>query len=124
MSATQLNASYQDSETPDQNLLRGAKSIADKIDVGLILLSVTEDDLIRIGPILDANKNLEKPNIKISVYKNRRGSYKGVYLWANANLSTCRIQPQFVTTWRYELVGVEDIKIIVDEENESPPWEL
>ena len=31
MSATQLNASYQDSETPDQNLLRGAKSIADKI---------------------------------------------------------------------------------------------
>ena len=29
MSATQLNADYQDSETPDQNLLRGAKSIAD-----------------------------------------------------------------------------------------------
>ena len=29
MSATQLNSSYQDSETPDQNLLRGAKSIAD-----------------------------------------------------------------------------------------------
>ena len=32
MSATQLNGSYQDSETPDQNLLRGAKAIADKID--------------------------------------------------------------------------------------------
>lgn len=31
MSATQLNASYQESETPDQNLLRGAKSIADEL---------------------------------------------------------------------------------------------
>ena len=29
MSATQLNANYQEAETPDQNLLRGAKSIAD-----------------------------------------------------------------------------------------------
>ena len=29
MSATQLNGTYKDSETPDQNLLRGAKSIAD-----------------------------------------------------------------------------------------------
>lgn len=29
MSATQLNADYQTSETPDQNLLRGAKAIAD-----------------------------------------------------------------------------------------------
>ena len=30
MSATQLNGDYQDSKTPDQNLLRGAKAIADK----------------------------------------------------------------------------------------------
>ena len=29
MSATQLNGSYQESQTPDQNLLRGAKAIAD-----------------------------------------------------------------------------------------------
>ena len=29
MSATQLNSDYQDSKTPDQNLLRGAKAIAD-----------------------------------------------------------------------------------------------
>ena len=29
LSATQLNGTYEASETPDQNLLRGAKSIAD-----------------------------------------------------------------------------------------------
>ena len=45
MTATQLNADYQESETPDQNLLRGAKSIADKIDVGIIMLEVTKKDL-------------------------------------------------------------------------------
>ncbi len=32
-SATQLNGDYVESDTPDQNLLRGAKAIADKIDV-------------------------------------------------------------------------------------------
>lgn len=121
MSATQLNSDYKDSETPDQNLLRGAKSIADRIDVGLILLNATDDDLIKIEPILEANPRFERPNLKLSVYKNRRGAYKGVYLWCSANLGTCRIQPQFCTNWRHELIGIEDIKVIVDEG--PAPWE-
>ena len=37
MSATQLNSDYQESETPDQNLLRGAKSIADWTKFYIIL---------------------------------------------------------------------------------------
>lgn len=115
MSATQLNADYQNSETPDQNLLRGAKSIADRIDVGMILLSVTDEDLVKLDPILDSNKNLLRPNLKLSVYKNRRGSYKGVYLWCSADLGTCRILPQFCTNWRHEMVSIEDIRVIVDE---------
>ena len=44
MSATQLNGDYKDAKVPDQNLLRGAKSIADKIDMGSILLGVTDED--------------------------------------------------------------------------------
>ena len=35
LTATQLNSSYQDAEEPDQNLLRGAKSIADVAQSGL-----------------------------------------------------------------------------------------
>lgn len=121
MSATQLNASYQDSETPDQNLLRGAKSIADRADVGLILLSVTNEDLAKLEPILASNPNFKAPNVKMSVYKNRRGSYKGIYLWCNADLGTCRIHPQFATTWHHEMIGIEDIKVIV--EDDPAPWE-
>lgn len=115
MSATQLNADYTTSETPDQNLLRGAKAIADKIDYGSILLNTTKDDIEALDSILQANV-FDKPTIKMSVYKNRRGRYKGVYLWCKADLGTCRIQPMFCTTWNYELVNVDDIKILVEEE--------
>lgn len=115
MSATQLNGDYKDSETPDQNLLRGAKSIADRADVGMILLGVTDEDLTKIEPILDSNKNLQRPNIKLSIYKNRRGRYKGCFLWCAADLGTCRIHPQFCTNWRFEMQSIEDIKVIIDD---------
>lgn len=122
MSATQLNADYKDSDTPDQNLLRGAKSIADRADVGLILLSVTDDDLIKLDEIFKANGNFQTPTLKLSVYKNRRGAYKGVYLWCTADLGTCRIQPQFCTDWHHKLINIENARIIV-EEDEPAPWE-
>jgi replicative DNA helicase len=116
MSATQLNGEYQNSETPDQNLLRGAKSIADKIDYGSILLGVKDEDLVRLDKILATNV-FEKPTIKISVYKNRRGRYKGIYLWCKADLGCCRIQPMFCTTYDYEMVSIDDIKIVLEEDS-------
>ena len=116
MSATQLNGDYQTSETPDQNLLRGAKSIADKIDYGSILLSVKDEDLVKLDKILCTNV-FEKPTIKISVYKNRRGRYKGIYLWCKADLGCCRIQPMFCTSYDYEMISIDDIKIILEEDS-------
>ena len=113
MSATQLNGDYQDAKTPDQNLLRGAKSIADKIDYGTILLSVKEEDIDALDSILASNI-FEKPTIKMSVYKNRRGRYKGIIMWCKADLGTCRIQPMFCTTYDYELINMDDVKIIVE----------
>lgn len=117
MSATQLNAAYQDSDTPDQNLLRGAKSIADKIDAGLIMLSVTDKDKESLASIISKNPHWDSPAIKISVYKNRRGKYKGVYLWCKANLGTCRVQPIFVTNYQYELQTIDNIKIEFRDDN-------
>jgi replicative DNA helicase len=116
MSATQLNGEYQNSETPDQNLLRGAKSIADKIDYGSILLGVKDEDLVKLDKILATNV-FERPTIKISVYKNRRGRYKGIYLWCKADLGCCRIQPMFCTTYDYEMVSIDDIKIVLEEDS-------
>ena len=116
MSATQLNGEYQDSETPDQNLLRGAKSIADKIDYGSILLPVKENDIKKLESILATNI-FDKPTIKMSVYKNRRGRYKGIYLWCKADLGSCRINPMFATDYSYELIQMTDIQIKLKEES-------
>jgi hypothetical protein len=116
MSATQLNGDYQTSETPDQNLLRGAKSIADKIYYGSILLGVKDEDLVKLDKILATNV-FERPTIKISVYKNRRGRYKGIYLWCKADLGCCRIQPMFCTTYDYEMISIDDIKIVLEEDS-------
>ena len=117
-SATQLNGDWKDVEIPDQNLLRGAKAIADKIDYGAILLNTTDKDLEALQQILGSNL-FSTPNIKLSVYKNRRGRYKGIYLWCKADLGCCRIDPMFATTYDYNIINIDDIKIIVGDDNES-----
>ena len=116
MSATQLNGDYQESKTPDQNLLRGAKAIADKIDYGSILLGVKDDDLVALENILSSNI-FERPTIKMSIYKNRRGRYKGVILWCKADHGCCRIKPMFCTTYDYEMVSIDDVRIRIDEDS-------
>ena len=114
LSSTQLNGQYTDAETPDQNLLRGAKAIADKIDWGAIMLPVKSEDIEALGKILTSNV-FNKPNIKMSVYKNRRGRYKGIYLWCDADLGTCRVKPMFATTYDYEIISINDLKILTEE---------
>jgi hypothetical protein len=119
ISATQLNGQFADAETPDQNLLRGAKAIADKIDLGAILLGVKNEDLIALEPILRSG-TFDIPTIKMSIYKNRRGQYKGVYLWCKADLGCCRVKPMFCTNYNYEIVAIDDIQIqFADDDRQS-----
>lgn len=100
-------------------MLRGAKAIADKIDYGSILLPVKEVDLAALENVLAKNPNFSTPNIKLSIYKNRRGRYKSVILWCKADLGTCRIQPMFLTDFMYELQSIEDIKVMTQEEESA-----
>lgn len=111
LSSTQLNASYVDATEPDQNLLRGAKSIADKIDSGWHILSVTNDDLAALA--IDEN-DPNRPTHKLAFYKNRRGKYKSVYLWCRANLSQCKLFPAFATTYDYKPIKMDKTKVAVD----------
>ena len=113
MTSTQLNADYREAQVYDQNLLRGAKSIADKIDFGAIMLQTSKEDKLALKQIL-AQKNLPEPGIKMSIYKNRRGQYKDILLWCDAKRSTCRIIPMFATDYNYQLVDLPDVKIRID----------
>ncbi len=112
MSATQLNADYVSAQQYDQNLLRGAKAIADKIDCGMIMLQTSQDDREALKEIVNS-MGLEMPDIKVSVYKNRRGRYKDILLWCKSNRGICRIDPIFATNYNYELIDIEDLKIKV-----------
>lgn len=114
MSSTQLNAAYTDSDTPDQNLLRGSKAIADRIDLGGILLDATKEDTEKISLFCKKN-NLEVPNVKLSVYKNRQGKYKGIYLWIVADKGTCRFNVIFATDWAYNIIDMPNLKIKIAE---------
>ena len=114
LTGTQLSAEWRDSKTPDQNLLRGAKAIADKIDLGSHILPVSDEDLQSLQDVL--NHFPQTPNAKISIYKNRRGAYKGIYLWCNADLGTCRVKPMFATDWNYNLISIDDMRIELEEE--------
>ena len=88
------------------------------IDLGMHILPPSQKDLENLETILAAN-TFDKPNVKLSVYKNRRGRYKGVYLWCKADLGICRIKPMFCTTWDYEIQSIEDLKIFTKEEEEG-----
>jgi replicative DNA helicase len=118
LTATQLNADYVTAQQYDQNLLRGAKAIADKIDCGMIMLEVSQEDITALEPLLK-KEGFETPVIKISVYKNRRGRYKSVLLWCKANRGTCRIEPMFMTNYQYQFMPIEDLKIKVKPKQEE-----
>lgn len=102
MSSTQLNGDWKQAKTFDQNLLRGSKSIADKIDAGTILLDATQEDLEKLAPI--TSKLGVVPNVKMSVYKNRGNKYNNLLVWYRANKGTARFIPLFCTTYNFELI--------------------
>ena len=110
--ATQLNAEYRTAQVYDQNLLRGAKSIADKIDLGMIMLNASQDDLEALKPLVE-QQGYPIPDTKISIYKNRRGKYKDVLLWCTSNKATCKIEPKFVTDYTYSVIDIPALEIQV-----------
>ena len=115
LSSTQLNGDYVESKTFDQNLLRGAKAIADKVDAGMILLPVTDQDRESLKPFCDKN-GFPMPTLKISIYKNRRGRYNHIFLWCNPDLGICRMNVMFVTSYFYDPIEMEDLIINIKSE--------
>lgn len=101
-SSTQLSAQFKQEKYPDQTLLAGAKAIANKVDFGEILLDMTPEDCDDIAPL--ARQIGEMPNIKCSVYKNRRGKTNRVFLWMKADKGTCRYRTLFVTDYNLNLI--------------------
>lgn len=112
LSSTQLNGDWINQKEVNQNLLRGAKSIADKIDIGSIIMPLRDFELVEIEPICK-KLGYSVPNIGLHFYKNRANKYKNIIIWCKNELDTCKIKPIFVTDSNYKLIDVKDTEIEV-----------
>lgn len=74
------------------------------------MLQTSQEDKEALKPVLLRN-GWPEPDIKISVYKNRRGQYKDILLWCKSDRGTCRIEPVFITNYQYQVQEVEDLQI-------------
>lgn len=82
--------------------------MADKLDLGYIVLPVSEADKLGIETIVARNKGfLPDPNLVFHIYKNRRGKLNHVRLFVYFDYSTCRTTDLFVTDNKYNLIDVE-----------------
>nr|DAO69189.1 MAG TPA: replicative helicase [Caudoviricetes sp.] len=112
-SSTQLNNSFKQEKILDQGMLAGAKSIANRIDYGSIMVDMVPDDYEDLAGLLESHPELGVPNIKLSIYKNRRGKINRVICWQRADKGTSRYKTLFVTDYNLNLIDVyENGKVV------------
>ena len=130
---TQTNNDYKNEANRDSSVIRGAKSMADKVDVGGIVSKPTEKEERNLKIIDDnfLNQNndgrtmIRTPNIQkvcVSIYKNRGGEYKDIKIWLNIDYSTMRVHDLYVTDSQIQniVTGLEKKNYIyLDKENNS-----
>lgn len=110
-SATQVNAlgiSDDDLEFKDEKCIRGAKSIADKCDMGYVMTRISDkawntlrSDLqpaVRDGTIpREYIEDQNRPTHVLDIYKMRRGRYKMIRIWTHLHLGTGFRKDLFIT---------------------------
>ena len=118
--ASQLSGDYKNAKDLDASYLRSAKSLADKVDVGCILMPVREID----QPIIDSYcaRGFElAPNFVINIYKVRAGTYQNIKLYGYFDRGVCQWTDCFVTDAKGVILPIEDtnIEILLDSTKEE-----
>lgn len=112
-SSTQANDDWKNQKNPDQSVIRGAKAIADKVDIGYVMLEPTERDKEAIHAIMASNGMAfaKEPNMVYHIYKVRRGKINHVKLFLYFDFATLRTTDLFVTDRDYNLVNVDNVNV-------------
>lgn len=120
--STQANGDWKNNDMVDQSVIRGAKGMADKVDVGLVALPPSAKDREGIAHILQKGFTKE-PNLVYHVYKVRRGRLNHVRLWLYFDYATCRTEDLFVTDNEYRILDVDatNIEVVLDKTEEEKP---
>lgn len=117
--STQMNGGVsqvdQTNQALDQSLLRGAKSMADKYQYGIIMTKPNEKELELLEPITSQGFG-QLPNMVYHIYKNRKTKWKGkLYLYIDYD--TMRVEELFFTSFEGKLINVP--KTVLEEHEEE-----
>lgn len=111
--STQVNDEWKTMKNPDQSVIRGAKAMADKVDVGFVCLELSEKDKEAIHHILpkEGMAFCQEPNLVYHVFKLRRGKYNHIKLFIYFDYGTLRTTDLFVTDRDYKLLDVQSTNV-------------
>ena len=114
--ATQVSGDWKSAKEADQQLLRGAKAISDKVDNGSILLPIRESDKAIIAQSIAKGFELEPTHV-VHIYKVRRGRFNNIRLYIHFDRSTCRTTDCFATDNEGKLIDINDtnVELILDQ---------
>jgi len=111
--ATQLNGNIVDEGgIRNESMIRGARSIIDKADIGVITMRLTPGEY-EIAKQVAIKKQIPIPNFVTDVYKNRRGKWTNVRIWRYVDLGTCRSTDCFLTDAANNVIDIATNKIII-----------
>lgn len=121
-SSTQLNSEGMNKAGfKDEKCLRGAKSLADKLDVGCCVSRVIDEEYNSMSAILRqagldgtiSNQSLKrKPNLIFDIYKNRRGKFRGIRIWSYVDLGTGEREDLYMTN--QDNTPIENVRDLPD----------
>lgn len=109
--ASQLNGEAQNAIVKDQNLLSGAKALANKLDVGIISMRPTQREQDKLDAIIQNHFGLRMPDMGHWVYKVRRGRLTHIIIWSRIDLGTMDEEALFVTDFDFNLIDIDFTQI-------------
>ena len=117
ISATQLNDTVNDKKYKDHSVLEGRKSIANKIDAGIVWTIPNTAERAKLDKITHNQIGSSKINLLQWAYKVRNGKYSRIIICSHLDLGHMRIKDCFITDYDFNLIDMPLDKVeIVDEE--------
>ncbi|WP_144509869.1 hypothetical protein [Bacillus sp. FJAT-22090] len=107
--STQLNNNIKEEGNMDDSSLSGAKSIAQKVDIGAIMIPINKQDEAIIETIMSNNSGSKEsfglmPTHSINFYKNRGNPWKNVRIFIHFNMDNLQVTDLFVTDYKGNLI--------------------
>ena len=111
ISGSQLRPDAKDARFKDESSLQGAKGMAQKADVGIIISRPTPSEKQKIEKITRHMLMCPEVNMLLWVYKVRRGRLVSIIIHQHVDLGTMEVTDLFVTDYDFKLIDIDFTKI-------------